>query len=426
MKFTRKIRRTKAEIRKKTKVGKTNLEGCTPIAQCCVRISDFFRASDFGFRILFALCLFSSIVALSGCSRQQTSNEPDTGAPAVEGDKITFPTNAPQLSELTTEPAEEQKAAATDLSGRLAWDDDATARVFPPVSGRIVKILANPGQIVAAGDVLAKIQSPDFGQAQADARKAVADFKQADRVLNRTSELLAHGAAADKDVEAAENDYDHAVSEKERALATLSLYGGKPDESEVNGIFSLRTPVAGMVVDKAVSPGQEVRSDQVGDKPLFVVSDPARLWLFLDVTEADAASLNTNQEVLVRSRALPDKTFHGHVEVIGEGLDPTTRTIKARCLVDNPEKLLRAEMYVSVDVTATVSGVDIPTKAVFLKNNSPCVFVETTPGQFQRRSVKLGAESNGRSVIVDGVASGQRVVTDGCLLLEAILEGENS
>ena len=373
-----------------------------------------------------ALGILASLVMFAGCSRQRSSNEPDTGAPAVEGDKITFSTNAPQLSELTTEPAEEQKASATYLSGRLAWDDDVTARVFPAVSGRIVEILANPGQIVAAGDALARIQSPDFGQAQADARKAVADFKQADRVLNRTRELLAHGAAADKDVEAAENDYDHAVSEKERALATLSLYGGKPDESGVNGIFSLKAPVAGVVVDKAVSPGQEVRSDQVGDKPLFVISDPARLWLFLDVTEADAASLNPSQEVLVRSRALPDKTFHGHVEVIGEGLDATTRTIKARCLVDNSEKLLRAEMYVSVDVTATVSGVDIPTKAVFLKNNAPCVFVETTPGQFQRRSVKLGTESNGRSVVVDGIASGQRVVTDGCLLLEAILEGENS
>jgi cobalt-zinc-cadmium efflux system membrane fusion protein len=248
----------------------------------------------------------------------------------------------------------------------------------------------------------------------------------AERALKRTHELLAHGAAADKDLEGAEADYSRAVSEKERALATLSLYGGNPDGAGVDGVFSLKAPVEGLVVEKSVNPGQEVRSDQVGDKPLYVISDPTRLWLFLDVTEADAASLNTNQEVLVSARALPGKTFHGHVEIIGAGLDPTTRTIKARCVVDNAEKLLRAEMYVSVDVTATSSGVDVPSEAVFLKDNEHYVFVETGPGQFQRHGVKLGVESNGRSVVVGGLSAGQHVVTEGCLLLEAILEGENS
>jgi cobalt-zinc-cadmium efflux system membrane fusion protein len=376
---------------------------------------------------LVTLGLSACITIFSGCSRQPAATDADAaGAANIEGDKITFPTNAPQLGQLTIEPAEEQKAAATSLNGRLAWDDDVTARIFPSVSGRIIEILANPGQSVAAGDVLAKIQSPDFGQAQADARKAVADLKQSERALNRARELLAHGAAAEKDVETAENDYAHALSEKERALATLSIYGGRPDGAGVDGIFSLKAPVGGVVVDKFVNPGQEVRSDQVGDKPLFVISDPARLWLFLDVTETDAALLSLNQEVFVRARALPDKVFHGHVEVISEGLDATTRTIKARCSVDNSGKLLRAEMYVIADVTSTASGVDIPTEAVFLKDNSPCVFVEVALGQFQRRSVKLGAESNGRSVVVDGLSAGQRVVTEGCLLLETMLEGENS
>jgi cobalt-zinc-cadmium efflux system membrane fusion protein len=274
--------------------------------------------------------------------------------------------------------------------------------------------------------VLAKIRSPDFGQAQADARKALADLKQSDRALDRAHDLLAHGAAAAKDVEAAENDHEHAVSEKERALATLSLYSGDPAASGVDGIFSLKAPVGGIIVDKSINPGQEVRSDQISDKPLFVISDPTRLWLFLDVTETDAAGLCSNQEVLVRSRALPDKVFRGQVEMISEGLDPTTRTIKARCAVDNSEKLLRAEMYVNADVSSQTAVVDIPTEAVFLKDNSPCVFVETTPGQFQRRTVKLGSESNGRSVVLDGLAEGQRVVTEGCLLLEAMFEGENS
>ena len=363
----------------------------------------------------------------AGCSRPSTSGGTQNPAPpTVSGDTIAFAPGAPHLTYLATEPARERKALATGLTGRLAWDDDITARVFPAVSGRTIEIQATPGQSVQPGDVLAKIKSPEFGQAQADARKATGDLKNAERALDRIRELLKHGAAAEKDLEAAEAEHTRALSEKQRATATLSMYGGDPDSAGVDGIFSLKAPIGGVVVEKNLNPGQELRSDQVGDKPLFVISDPASLWLFLDVTESDVASMSRGQEVLVNARALPDKIFHGHVEVIGEGLDPATRTIKARCLVDNKEKLLRAEMYVTAEVTSQTAGVDIPTKALFLKDNKHFVFVEKGTGHFERRQVQLGAESGGRSVILNGVSAGQRVVVEGCLLLEAMLEGENS
>lgn len=367
------------------------------------------------------------LLLLPGCNHPGASSDRNaSAAPKVDGDKLTFPTNAAQLNYVAVESAQERKAVASGLTGRLAWDDDVTARIFPPVSGRIIEILANPGQHVAQGDILARIKSPDFGQAQADMRKAAADLNVAERARSRTRLLLEHGAAAEKELESAEADYTRALSEKQRASATLSLYGADPDNSGVDGVFALKAPVGGTVVEKALNPGQEVRSDQVGDKPLFVISEPGRLWLFLDVTEADAESLNPNQDILVYARALPDKVFRGHLQIIGQGLDPATRTIKARCIVDNSDKLLRAEMYVSADVTAPASGVDIPTKALFLKDNEHFIFVETAPGQFERHRVKLGIESNGRSVVIEGLMPGERVVTDGCLLLEAMLEGENS
>jgi cobalt-zinc-cadmium efflux system membrane fusion protein len=368
-----------------------------------------------------AVALFLTAMA---CSRRPAQHPEAALTPRVQGDTITFPANAPQLGYLGVERAPERKTVASGLNGRLAWDEDVTARVFPSVSGRVIQILVSPGQSVTAGTVLAKIHSPDFGQAQAEARKAVADLNTAERALRRQHDLFDHGAAAAKDVEEAEGDYARAVSEKERAFSTLALYGG--NTSSGDGVFSLRSPVAGVVVEKSLNPGQEVRSEQVGDKPLFVITDPRRLWLFLDASESDVASLRRNQEVAIRARAVPGKTFHGRIDVIGEGLDPSTRTIKARCLVDNSEKLLRAEMYVTADVSSAASGVDVSTKAVFLKDNRNFVFVETAPGEFEKKPVTVGAESNGRSVILSGVSAGQNVVIDGCLLLESILEGESS
>lgn len=362
-------------------------------------------------------------IAAWGCSRG-AMHPTDVPAAKIEGNRIAFPPNAPQLNYLSVEEAPERHAVASNLSGRLAWDEDLTTRVFPSVSGRVVAILVRPGQIVTAGAVLAKIVSPGFSQAQAEARKALADARAAERALARARELFEHDAAAAKDVDEAEADDARARSEKERAVATLALYGG--NTSSADGVFSMRAPIAGVIAEKSVNPGQEVRSDQVGDKPLFVVTDPRKLWLYLDVTESDVASLRPGQEVVIRSRAMPGRTFRGRVDVIGEGLDATTRTVKARCLVDNSERLLRAEMYVSADVTAPAGGVDVPTKAVFLRDNQPFVFVQTAPGAFAKQPVVVGTETNGRSVIVSGVSAGQRVVTQGCLLLEAMLEGESS
>ena len=160
--------------------------------------------------------------------------------------------------------------------------------------------------------------------------------------------------------------------------------------------------------------------------PQFVVTDPTRLWLFLDVSELDVTRLTPGREISLRTPAYPDKVFSGHLEIIGRELDPATRTIKARCLVDNGEDLLRAEMYVTVDVAANgPAGVNVPTKALFLQGAQNCVFVETAPGEFTRRFVKLGGENDSRTAIMDGISPGERVVAEGGLLLESILEGEN-
>jgi cobalt-zinc-cadmium efflux system membrane fusion protein len=136
--------------------------------------------------------------------------------------------------------------------------------------------------------------------------------------------------------------------------------------------------------------------------------------------------LASGREVFIHTPAYSDKVFHGRLEIIGHELDPTTRTIKARCLVDNGDNLLRAEMYVTADVASSgTAGVDVPTKSVFLKSEHHFVFIETAPGQFERRAVKLGVENNGRTAVLDGISPGQRVVSEGSLLLESILEGDN-
>ncbi len=380
------------------------------------------------------VCGLFAAIGLSGCHREAQAPEPP--APRVVGDKVNFAADSPQLASLTIETAQPRKLAITNVTGRLYWDDDLTVRVFTPVAGRVTSIPGELGKPVSAGAPLAEIDSPDFGQAQADARTADGNLRLADKALSRAKELFDHGAAAQKDVESAEAADIAAAAERDRAQAKLALYGGGSTGGQE--VYVLRSPVTGVVVDKNINPGQEVRSDQMLANapnlfaPLFVVSDPTRLWLQLDVAESDLQVLQPGQQLHVYSQAFPGRVFSGEVEVIGDSLDPATRTAQVRGSVGNPDKLLKAEMYVRADVVVGAAetaraAVEIPARSVFMRDNKYYVFVEQSPGQYVRQPVTVGAEQDGKVPIFDGVSAGQRVVTYGCLLLESLVEsGERS
>ncbi len=340
-------------------------------------------------------------------------------------------TNSPQLAALRVEAVTPERPAAMPLAGRLIWDENATVRVFTPFSGIVRKVCVEVNQRVTRGMPLAQIQSAEFGQAQADARKAESEFRRAQRNLDRQRDLFEHGAAPRKELESAEADFTSAQIEKERAEARLAIYGATPGSTSQD--FLLPSPLDGVVVEKSVTPGQEVRPDQMlanmpqFTAPLFVVTDPSRLWVQMDATEVDLPHLRPGCELMFTSRAFPGQTFTGRVETVSEFLDPVTRTIKVRGTVENPQRLLKAEMFVSVNVPdGAVPSASVPSKAVFLYGDKHYVFVQQEPGRFLRREVRVASEQEGRVVVLAGVEPGQQVVTDGCILLQQVLKSAGS
>ena len=211
----------------------------------------------------------------------------------------------------------------------------------------------------------------------------------------------------------------------------ISIHGAR-DAVLGLGVANLSRKVQGILdgvlVEKNVTPGQEVRPDQMlanmpqFTAPLFTITDPSKLWIQIDATEADLPYLRPGREFSFVSRAFPDQTFTGRVDVVSEFIDPSTRTIKVRGSIDNSSHRLKAEMFVNVNVPAPESpGTSVPAKAVFLQGEKHYVFVEQERGQFTRREVQIGVEQNGRVVILAGMQPGQRVVTEGCLLLQQSL-----
>ena len=345
----------------------------------------------------------------------------------VAGDRVLIATNSPQLAALALETVGVQKPPSLALAGRLIWDEDVTVRVFTPFAGIVRKLFVQINEPVTNGAPLADIQSADFVQAQADVRKAQSDFRRAERNLARLRDLFEHGAAPRKDLESAEADFAMAQAEKDRAEQRVAIYGTPGSFGEQS--FLLPSPLSGVLVERNVTPGQEVRPDQMlanmpqYTAPLFVVSDPSHLWIQIDATEVDLPFLRPGCEFTFTSRAFPDQSFTGRVDTVSEFIDPGTRTIKVKGSVENSRHLLKAEMFVSVNLPAQgASEVAVPAKAVFLKGDKHYVFLQEQPGRFLRQEVKTGSEQDGVVAIVAGVQPGQRVVTDGCVLLQQALK----
>jgi len=371
-----------------------------------------------------------ALLSLAGCARE-AAQAPEPPAAKVDGEKITYPPNVPQLAYVAVQAAQPRRLAITHLTGRLYLSDSSTVRIFTPVAGQITAVKADVDQAVPAGAPLAEISSPDYGQALADARSAEANLTAAEKAFNRSRDLFEHGAAAAKDVEAAQAAYGAASAERDRASARLKLYHGS--DTGTDQVYVLQSPLEGVVVEKNINLGQEVRADQMLANatnlfaPLFVVSDIRKLWVQVDASETDLADLQPGQRLRITSKAFPAKVFEGAVANIGPSLDPATRSARVRGVVENPEKLLKAEMYVSVDVVrdeakVAQAGVEVPSKTIFTIDRKSYLFVELSQGQFERRQVEIGTEKDGKVPVLSGVGAGQRVVTEGGLLLQAVLD----
>lgn len=362
-----------------------------------------------------------ALVALGAwaLSRHSTAPLPDKGAlqaPATTGNQtLHFAPGAPQLAYLRIEAAVEGPVPLLEpLNGRLAYDENHTARVFAPVQGRVLKVLTEPGTLVKAGQPLVTLDIPDY----ADLRKAEADLAMKRSAYNRAKALFDGEVLARKDLEGAQNDLQAAAAEADRSRSRLRNVEALPGQAG----FALRTPLAGVVTERQATPGSEVRPDS--DNPLFVVSDPRHLWAYAELPEKDLAKVHPGQPMAVMVDAYPDQRFQAVVESVGDVLDAQSRRVPVRCAVPNPDRKLKPEMFARLMPVEEGRHLPrVPNAALVTTGLHTYIFVELQPGALQRREVQLAYRGHEASYVEKGLNPGERVVTAGALLLNAELGG---
>jgi len=370
--------------------------------------------------------IFSLVAAaLAACNPAPSPQAPTPAQPIVQGNQMRFPPGHSQLALLGITAAAPGKAITVELPARIVWNEERTQRIYPAFAGRVLAIRADVGQAVKPGAVLAQLASPDFGTAQADTAKAQSDWHLAQKTLQRQRELFEAGIIARKDFEQAEADTARTQAEAQRASARTSLYGAGTGTSagaaaSVDQQFALRTTVAGVVVERNLNPGQEVRPDQSGPgaPALFVVTDPTSLWVQIDARESEVGTLKPGASFELVIPSLPGQKFEGTVIAASDFIDPATRTIKIRGVIGNPNRLLKAEMLATARIERSLgSGVVVPASAITLQGPKHWLFVQVQPGVFEPREVSLGYVGPKEIVVSRGLEVGEQVVSDNVLLL---------
>jgi cobalt-zinc-cadmium efflux system membrane fusion protein len=380
-----------------------------------------------------------ALVLLAASALLVTSCAQTPDKPADSAAQTSAMTAAAKPAELKLDPAQRQKIRVetvaptafhrtVDTTGTVAFDQNQATQVLAPVSGPVARLLVEVGAHVGKGQALAVVASPDFAVDVSALRKAEATAKNARRLAALDEQLWKNDAIARRDMEQAETDAVAAEADRDAALQQLRDLGVdaktiadiRDNRPAANNGALIRSPLAGTVVEKLITPGQLL---QAGTTPCFTVADLSTVWVMANVFETDLPFIAPGDSAQVLTGG-PGGPIAGKVDYIAALVDPTTRAIAVRIVAPNPNGVLKRDLYVRTAIQSRREGTGllVPVAAVLRDDeNLPFVFVANADGTFARRRVQIGARIGDRQEITSGLSAGETIVVDGGLYLQTVV-----
>jgi cobalt-zinc-cadmium efflux system membrane fusion protein len=316
------------------------------------------------------------------------------------------------------------------VPGNVGYDENRLLVVSASVRGRVARIAVDLGDRVAKGQPIAWLESVELGKAREDYIRAAAELRVAEGAFERARRLVGEKAISGAEFQSREADYLSRRAALQAAAGVLRQAGEA--ESQIRALgetgssgpgvarVAVRSPFAGLVIDRKVTPGTLVEAFQ----PLVTIADLSSLWVFFQVAEKDLALLREGLAVRIRSESYPDEHFAGRVDFVGGEVDAATRTVRVRATVVNRGAKLKPGLFVKGHIEiprpAKEAGVlAVPQAALQTLEGRPTVFVQTEPGTFVRRFVETGHTFEGFTEVLSGIRRGEIVVTEGSFVLKS-------
>jgi cobalt-zinc-cadmium efflux system membrane fusion protein len=372
-----------------------------------------------------ALVLAIALVAWLG-GRVFGRHEPATGeAPSPPG---TFRATAQQLKTLTIETVAVHGFVSEELTeGKIAVNGDRTTPLYSPYSGRVTRVIAGLGDTVKKGAPLATVEASEFVQAQNDLATAAAQLKLARINETRKHALYDAKGGSQQDWQQAQADLTAAETSLHSVRNRLRILGesdAKIDSLQsahaIDPVATLSAPIAGVVVDRQVGPGQYLQAGS--GTPVFTIADPTSVWLLANVREADSGMVHLGQPMQVHVPAYPQRVFNARVTYVAALVDPVTHRLPVRAEIDNHDLALKPEMFANFRIQTSDASESpaIPQAAVVYEGDAAHVWVVQGDGLLAYRAIRTGRNNDGLIEVLEGLKSGERIVIKGGLFIDQV------
>lgn len=304
------------------------------------------------------------------------------------------------------------------------------ARVAPRIGGVIRDVNVVLGQDVEAGALLAALESTDFGEAKSAYLQSLAILGLRKQTYEQEVILAEKKVSTGRELLQAKTELEEARLESERAAQKLAILGLSEDQirslaekKDTTARFEVTSPLSGRIVEASAVAGETASPEH----PIFAVANLDRLWVSVDIQEADLAKVEKDQRAVFMLDSLPGQRFTGKVVAIGSDVDDRTRTVRVFAEVKNVQGLLKARMFgrAEISVKPPEEKLLVPKEAVQSDGDCTLVFLTPSKDKFQARKIEIGTAYQNGYEVLGGLAAGDTVVTTGSFLLKTeVLRGQ--
>ncbi len=381
--------------------------------------------------------IHSTVLVLAGTAvlGACAGRKPDAEPAAATAADSTITVTAAQRGQIQTAAVELKPFSSSVITtGTVNFDGTKSTQVLSSISGPVVSLLADLGDSVTPGRALAMVSSPDFAAAVAGYRKAESAWHNAQRIETLDEKLFANDALARAELDQAKSDLASAAADRDAGIQQLYALG--VDSISVDAIrdgrpapgakSAIRAPIAGVIVERLITPGQLL---QAGTTPTFTIADLRTVWVMGNVFESDVSSVHVGSPAMVTLMNATADSFPGRVDYVGAEVDPDSKATAVRIVVPNrgEEQAPRSNMLHKVQLsrirgtTPLQDDRHLGCSSVLRDNdNLPFVYLDAGNNHFRRRSITLGGRTGNLYEVVNGLHTGEQVVTQGALYLDEV------
>ncbi len=361
-------------------------------------------------RILLPACLCAAL--LSACGGQ-------TEAPQETTRELFLTDSLQNVVSVDTVHIHEVADELT-LNGRVTFNQEQVARVFPIFGGTVTEVSAEIGDHVRKGDILAVIRSGEVADYEKQKKEAEQQLIIARRNLQSVQDMFASGMASERDVLQARQELSNAEAEEKRITEIFSIYhlAGK-------SLYIVKAPVSGFIIEKNINKEMQIRSDQ--NDEMFVISGLENVWVMADVYESNISKVHENAPVRITTLAYPGKEFTGKIDKVYNMLNDESKTMNVRVKLTNENYLLKPGMFTNVSVISRSSDKQLPridSHALVFENGKNFVVTVDADGKLAVKEVEVYRQLSKECYLSSGVQEGDRILNKNVLLVYNALNAD--